>query len=89
MNFLEERKGKKMREVKVSLQTIDRVKDFVSITSMFDIDIDLVSGRYIIDAKSIMGIFSIDLSEPIGLRIHAEQNKAEEILEALKEYIVG
>jgi len=48
---------------------------------------DLVSGRYVIDAKSIMGIFSLDLSKPIDLNIHAE-NDAEEILQALSPYIV-
>ncbi|MDE6759194.1 MAG: HPr family phosphocarrier protein [Lachnospiraceae bacterium] len=78
-----------MREVKVVLATIERVKEFVSITNSFDIDFDLVCGRYIIDAKSILGIFSIDLSKPVLLRIHAKQDEAEEILELLKDYIVG
>lgn len=78
-----------MREVKVLLETIERVKEFVSVTNRFDTDFDLVNGRYIIDAKSILGIFSIDLSKPVVLRIHAEQDETEEILELLKDYIVG
>ena len=54
---------------------------------IFDYDFDLVSGRYVIDAKSIMGIFSLDLSKPIDLNIHAEDN-SDEVLEVLKPYMV-
>ena len=54
---------------------------------MMDFDFDLVSGRYVIDAKSIMGIFSLDLSKPIDLNIHAEDN-SDEVLEVLKPYMV-
>ena len=54
----------------------------------YDNDFDLVSGRYVIDAKSIMGIFSLDLSKPIDLAIHTEDN-LNEILEALKPYIIS
>ena len=78
-----------MQEVNILLESIERVKKFVAITSQYDADFDLISGRYIIDAKSILGIFSINLSKPVGLRIYAEQDEAEEILEGLKEYIVG
>ena len=53
----------------------------------FDNDFDLVSGRYVIDAKSIMGIFSLDLSKPIELNIHSEGN-VDEILSVLQPYIV-
>ncbi len=73
--------------VNISLNSIDKVKAFVNTINQFDSDFDLISGRYVIDAKSIMGIFSLDLSKPIELAIHAEDN-ADEILEALKPYIV-
>ena len=53
----------------------------------FDYDFDLVSGRYVIDAKSIMGIFSLDLSKPIDLNIHTEGG-ADDVLEVLKQYQV-
>ena len=76
-----------MKTIRISLNSIDKVKSFVNTLSKFDTDFDLVSGRYVIDAKSIMGIFSLDLSKPIGLNIHAE-NDAEEILQALSPYIV-
>ena len=76
-----------MKTVQVSLNTIDKVKSFVNNISKFDNDFDLVSGRYVIDAQSIMGIFSLDLAKPIDLNIHASDN-LDEILEALSPYIV-
>lgn len=76
-----------MKTVKISLNSIDKVKSFVNDISRYDVDFDLVSGRYVIDAKSIMGIFSLDLSKPIDLNIHAEQG-VDEILNTLKPYII-
>ena len=72
-----------MKELKVMLYTIEDVKEFVNITNKYEFDCDLVSGRYAVDAKSIMGIFSLDLSKPIDLNIHAEDG-AEEVLNTLK-----
>lgn len=77
----------KMKTISISLNSIDKVKNFVNEISKFDNDFDLVSGRYVIDAKSIMGIFSLDLSKPINLNIHAEENMAT-ILETIKPYII-
>lgn len=77
-----------MRTVRISLNSIDKVKSFVNDLTKFDVDFDLVSGRYVIDAKSIMGIFSLDLSKPIDLNIHAEQS-IDEILEILSPYIIA
>lgn len=76
-----------MKNVKISLNSIDKVKSFVNDISRFDYDFDLISGRYVIDAKSIMGIFSLDLSKPIELNIHAGDDD-EEVMEVLKPYIV-
>jgi hypothetical protein len=76
-----------MKTVQISLNSIDKVKSFVNDITKFDYDFDLVSGRYVIDAKSIMGIFSLDLSKPIDLNIHAEDG-VEEVLNVLKPYIV-
>ena len=61
-----------MKTIKVSLFSNTDVKDFVNIVSRYDFDIDLVSGRYVVDAKSIMGIFSLDLLSPITLVAHTE-----------------
>jgi hypothetical protein len=76
-----------MKTVKISLNSIDKVKSFVNELSKFDVDFDLVSGRYVIDAKSIMGIFSLDLSKSIDLNIHADSD-ADKIVAALAPYIV-
>lgn len=76
-----------MTTIKISLNSIDKVKSFVNDLTKFDTDFDLVSGRYVIDAKSIMGIFSLDLSKPIDLNIHEEGN-VDEILAILAPYIV-
>ena len=76
-----------MKTAKISLNSIDKVKAFVNEISKFDCDFDLVSGRYVIDAKSIMGILSLDLSKPIDLNIHADTG-IDEVLETLKPYLV-
>ncbi len=75
-----------MKTVEISLNSIEKVKTFVNEIAKFDTDFDLVSGRYVIDAKSIMGIFSLDLSKPINLNIHSDDCDA--IMKALAPYIV-
>lgn len=76
-----------MKTVKISLNSIDKVKSFVNDVTKFDAEFDLVSGRYVIDAKSIMGIFSLDLSKNIDLNIHDEDD-IDKILTVLKPYLV-
>lgn len=75
-----------MTTVNICLDSIDKVKAFVNTITKFDSDFDLISGRYVIDAKSIMGIFSLDLSKPIQLDIHSEN--VADIMAALAPYIV-
>lgn len=78
-----------MKTVRISLNSIDKVKSFVNeLVHYSDVDFDLVSGRYVIDAKSIMGIFSLDLSKPIDLNIHADDEEMEDILSHLAPYII-
>ena len=77
-----------MKTVSISLNSIDKVKAFVNDISKYDFDFDLVSGRYVIDAKSIMGIFSLDLSKPINLNVHAEGSNLDEVLKVLAPYII-
>lgn len=72
--------------IKVSL--IDDVKNIVAAATQTPCDIDLVSGRYIIDAKSIMGIFSLDFSQPIKIEIHGNEEQAAPFLKKIKQYIV-
>jgi phosphotransferase system HPr-like phosphotransfer protein len=77
-----------MSETKIFLKEIDDVKEFVNLVMLESYDVDLVSGRYAVDAKSIMGIFSLDLSEPVVLKAHTDD--ADELFEKLeaKGYIV-
>lgn len=77
-----------MFEMYISLETIENVKKFVKKIATFDKDFDLVCGKYVVDAKSILGIFSIDLSKPLLLRTNAEGKKLEEIQEAIREFAV-
>ena len=77
-----------MKTVDISLNSIDKVKSFVNDISKFEYDFDLVSGRCVIDAKSIMGIFSLDLSKPITLNIHADNANIDSIMTTLEKYIV-
>ena len=77
-----------MKTVHISLNSIDKVKAFVNEITKFDNDFDLVSGRYVIDAKSMMGVFSLDLSKPIELRIYSDE-AAEAVLPALEPFIVS
>lgn len=76
-----------MKTVKISLNSIDKVKTFVNEITKFNCEFDLVSGRYVIDAKSIMGIFSLDLSKPIDLNIHADGASLEEVMAIVSKYI--
>lgn len=77
-----------MKSVNISLNSIDKVKTFVNLINRYDYDFDLVSGRYVIDAKSIMGIFSLDLSKPITLNIHADDASVEEVISELTPYMI-
>ena len=77
-----------MKTIQISLNSIDKVKSFVNDITKFDYDFDLVSGRYVIDAKSIMGIFSLDLSKPIDLNIHTDGSDLENVLSVLNPYLV-
>ena len=75
-----------MENVKISLNSIDKVKKFVNEITKFNCDFDLISGRYVVNAKSIMGIFSLDLSKDVDLTIHAEDPALQEILTVISKY---
>ena len=74
-----------MKTVTVLLSSINDVKHFVNIVTKYECEIDLTSGRYVVDAKSFMGIFSLDLSEPIQMEIH--DDACEQLLAELEPYI--
>ena len=75
-----------MTTTKININTINDVKNFVNIVTRCEYDVDIISGRYAIDAKSIMGIFSLDLSKELTLNIHSDN--CAEFLDEIKSYIV-
>ena len=75
-----------MKSVEIKLASIEDVRNFVNIVSKYNMDIDLMSGRYVVDAKSIMGIFSLDLMSPIKLTAHCDDCDA--LFAELKPYII-
>ena len=74
-----------MQTFNISLASINDVKNFVNIVNRYDFDVDLTSGRYVVDAKSIMGIFSLDLSKPIKVEVHS--NEADKFIEELAPFM--
>ncbi|MCD7855767.1 MAG: HPr family phosphocarrier protein [Clostridiales bacterium] len=75
-----------MKEIKINVDSINKVKEFVNILNTFDGDFDLVTDRYVVDAKSIMGIFSLDISKDITLAIH-DNAPADKVVAALAKFI--
>ena len=75
-----------MKKVDINLSTIESVRQFVNVVSKYNVDIDLSSGRYVVDAKSIMGIFSLDLLRPITMTVHSDDVDA--LFAELDPYIV-
>ena len=75
-----------MKAFNIVLKSINDVKDFVNTVNRYDFDVDLTSGRYVVDAKSIMGIFSLDLSKPIKVEVHSDDCAS--FLEEVKAFIV-
>ena len=80
-----------MKSVQIFLQMASQVKKFVTIVQDYPFDIDLRSDRYVVDAKSILGIFSLDLSKPINVEIHAsneQQAECDKLIEEINEFAI-
>ena len=78
-----------MQKFIVNLNSINKIKEFSNDISQFESDVDVVSGRYVIDAKSIMGLFSLDLSKPIQIMIHSDNEfELERFAVTMKNYEV-
>lgn len=75
-----------MKTFNLMLSSINDVKDFVNVVSKYEFDVDLTSGRYVVDAKSIMGIFSLDLSKPIKVEVH--EDNCDKFISDLQKFIV-
>lgn len=76
-----------MKTATIKLSSIEAVRNFVDVVRKYDCEIDLSSGRYIIDAKSIMGIFSLDLMNPVKLTVHSDD--CGDLMNEIKDYIIG
>ena len=76
-----------MQTAYIRLSTIQDIKKFVEIASLTPVEVDLCSDRYVVDGKSIMGIFSLDLSKPITLEVYADH--CDDLMEELKPFIIG
>ena len=75
-----------MKSISLLLTTTESVKSFVNVISQYDFDMDLRCGRYVVDAKSILGIFSLDLNRPVVLEIHSDSD-CSELIQKLPQYI--
>ena len=75
-----------MKTFNILLNSINDVKNFVNTVNKYDFDVDLTSGRYVVDAKSIMGIFSLDLSKPIKVEVFSDE--ADAFVAEMKDFIV-
>ena len=76
-----------MTERKIKLNSIEDVKEFTSLANSKTYDLDLISGRYAVDAKSIMGIFSLDLTKTLTLVLHGSDEECQEFLEDAEKFI--
>ena len=79
-----------MKSVQISLKTALQVKKFVNTVQKYSFQINLRSNRYVVDAKSVLGIFSLDLAHPVNVEIYASSTQTEEyeeLIESLKEFI--
>ena len=76
-----------MRAVNIKLSLTENVKAFVNVVNRYPYDVDLRAGRHVVDAKSILGIFSLDLSKPITLEVYSDH--CDDLMEELKPFIIG
>ncbi len=76
-----------MKAVNIKLSLTENVKTFVNIVSRYPYDVDLRAGRHVVDAKSILGIFSLDLSKPIAMEVY--DDACDDLLEEIKPFIIG
>lgn len=75
-----------MLRIKIKLNMIDDIKEFLNEVIKIESDVDLIKGRYVIDAKSTIGIFTLDLSDPVEIVIHSDNIN---LLEPFKKWEVN
>ena len=76
-----------MKSAVIRLSLVENVNKFVNIVARYPFEMDLRAGRHVVDAKSILGIFSLDLSKPITLEVYADH--CDDLMEELKPFIIG
>ena len=76
-----------MKEIKIMLSNVENIRNFVNEVILVSYDVDLMQGRYTIDAKSIMGIFSLDLSKPIKVEVHSDRDEAQAFINSINHLI--
>ena len=77
-----------MKKCIIKLNSIDEVKEFCTLTNSCKFEVDVLSGRYAVDAKSIMGIFSLDLTKEVEIVVHANDDESEDFFDGIKKFIV-
>ena len=75
-----------MKSLNIKLSLAENVKNFVNVVNRFDYEVDLRSGRHVVDAKSILGIFSLDLSKPLVLDIYSDE--CDDLLSQVKPFVI-
>ena len=76
-----------MADFSVSLTSVDQVKQFVDAACRCSCEVDVSSGRYVVNAKSIMGLFSLDLSQPVGVGVRGSREEEEEFRTHVAEFL--
>ena len=74
-----------MKQINIKLSLAENVKTFVNMVNRYPYDMDLRAGRHVVDAKCILGIFSLDLNKPITLEVYTDD--CEDLIEALKDFL--
>ncbi|MBQ4396403.1 MAG: HPr family phosphocarrier protein [Clostridia bacterium] len=77
-----------MFEKKIQFNAVNEIKEFVNLTTRQPFDIDLIAGRYVADAKSILSVFGLDLGSEVTLGIHATEAEAQEYLTQIEKFLV-
>lgn len=77
-----------MKELLVQINSINDVKQLVTSTTMLECDVDVLSGRYLVDAKSIMGLFSLDLGKPVIIQIHGTDEQFDELYSSVERLVL-
>ena len=78
-----------MKKIKLKLVTVEDIRSIVNVLAKYNIELDIAQGRYVVDARSIMGIFSLDLLKPVDFVIHSDdEGIAANVLEDVKKWIV-